>query len=524
MKKQAVNPLLPLWEYIPDGEPHVFGDRIYLFGSHDSEGGSRYCPEGNYVGWSAPVNDLADWRYEGILYEASQDPRLCGSNADLYAPDVVRGNDGRYYLYYCISGEGMDGHNTALGIAVCDTPTGKYEYYGYVQNPDGTPFLRYLPADPAVINDDGVIRLYYGWSLSMVAAAAHGGEAAGQQASAQTPDLSKLDKNTIRHFLVNVEQMLFHRTKEQLLSESEDVMGANHVVLADDMKTVISEPARIVPGQFMSFGTCFEGHAFYEASSIRKINGLYYFIYSDENSNMLCYATSNYPDRDFQYREIIHSNGDVGLHGREGKDRVNMTANNHGSLECVDGQWYIFYHRQTHNTTFSRQACAEPVTITPDGTIHQVPCTTSGPNGEPLRTEGEYPAPLACNITNGHMPHATNRAVNADIPYITHAGYGEEAERYITNIKNGTLIGFKYFDFTAPVQLTLTCRGASGSFSIRTEEDLLGTVTLEESGAWREASATICTYGEKPLYLVYSGDGTADLLSIRFNKEVANAD
>lgn len=35
MKKQAYNPYLPEWEYIPDGEPKVFGDRLYIFGSHD---------------------------------------------------------------------------------------------------------------------------------------------------------------------------------------------------------------------------------------------------------------------------------------------------------------------------------------------------------------------------------------------------------------------------------------------------------------------------------------------------------
>lgn len=34
-KRQAVNPYLPLYEYIPDGEPHAFGDRLYLYGSHD---------------------------------------------------------------------------------------------------------------------------------------------------------------------------------------------------------------------------------------------------------------------------------------------------------------------------------------------------------------------------------------------------------------------------------------------------------------------------------------------------------
>jgi hypothetical protein len=37
-KRQVYNPFLPLHEYIPDGEPHVFGDRVYLFGSHDKEG------------------------------------------------------------------------------------------------------------------------------------------------------------------------------------------------------------------------------------------------------------------------------------------------------------------------------------------------------------------------------------------------------------------------------------------------------------------------------------------------------
>ncbi len=26
-----MNPILPLWEYIPDGDPRVFGDRVYLY-------------------------------------------------------------------------------------------------------------------------------------------------------------------------------------------------------------------------------------------------------------------------------------------------------------------------------------------------------------------------------------------------------------------------------------------------------------------------------------------------------------
>ena len=73
MKKQAFNPYLPLNTYIPDGEPHVFGDRLYIFGSHDQEGGSGFCLL-DYECWSAPVDDLADWRNEGTIYRAEQDP------------------------------------------------------------------------------------------------------------------------------------------------------------------------------------------------------------------------------------------------------------------------------------------------------------------------------------------------------------------------------------------------------------------------------------------------------------------
>lgn len=96
MKKQAFNPFLPLNEYIPDGEPHVFGDRVYHYGSHDREGGWTFCMD-DYVVYSAPVDDLADWCCEGVSYRAEQDPDY-SEYKYMYAPDVVCGNDGRYYL------------------------------------------------------------------------------------------------------------------------------------------------------------------------------------------------------------------------------------------------------------------------------------------------------------------------------------------------------------------------------------------------------------------------------------------
>ncbi len=73
MKQQVFNPYLPSWEYIPDGEPYVFGDRVYVYGSHDSFGAPIFCVK-DYVCWSAPVTDLSDWRYEGVIYRKNQDP------------------------------------------------------------------------------------------------------------------------------------------------------------------------------------------------------------------------------------------------------------------------------------------------------------------------------------------------------------------------------------------------------------------------------------------------------------------
>ncbi len=71
--KQICNPYLPLCEYIPDGEPHVFGGRLYLYGSHDRENGDEFC-ELDYVCYSADACDLTEWRYEGVIYRKDQDP------------------------------------------------------------------------------------------------------------------------------------------------------------------------------------------------------------------------------------------------------------------------------------------------------------------------------------------------------------------------------------------------------------------------------------------------------------------
>lgn len=105
-----------MWEHIPDGYTCVFGDRLYVFGSHDKEGGDGFC-ELDYVSWSCPVDDLSDWRREGVIYRKDSDPY----NKDclpLFAPDVVQGRDGKFYLYYSVK------FQDSINVAVCDTPAG----------------------------------------------------------------------------------------------------------------------------------------------------------------------------------------------------------------------------------------------------------------------------------------------------------------------------------------------------------------------------------------------------------------
>lgn len=491
-KKQIYNPFLPLDEYIPDGEPHVFGERVYLFGSHDKEGGDAYCML-DYVGYSAPVSDLKDWKYEGIIYKAEQDPDYSEERKYMYAPDVVQGNDGRYYLYYCLTG-GKD----YISVAVCDTPAGKYQYHGKVRNKDGSRLTRFIPGDPGVMNDNGVIRLYYGWSLALP-----------EERIAAVPE------ETFKEQMIQAEMMLFQKSREEVENEPEGVMGANVVTLEDDMLTISAEPIRIIPGQFAAEGTSFEGHAFYEASSIRKIGELYYFIYSSQWNHELCYAISKYPDKDFVYKGTIISGGDIGYQGRKPEERLNLTGTNHGSIECINGKWYVFYHRNTHGTEFSRQACAEPIEILEDGSIPQVEVTSCGLNGGPLSAQGEYPAAIACNITNGRMPHIQFDKRVEGVPCVTHS----EKDRFITGIQDGTLIGYKYFEFKGRVRFSLKVRGTGeGKILISDGKSNLGELEICSTEQWKEFSTIIETQGTIPLNLIYRGNGTIEFLSFCFSE------
>lgn len=144
----ARNPILPLNEYVADGEPHVFGDRVYLFESRDSAEGATYC-ELAYLFYSAPVEDLSDWTSKGVNYRSSQDPMFKRGRRYMFAPDVVRGNDGRFYLFYCMAGKnGHGGYKGPISVAVANEPDGRYEFHGHVRNPDQSTYDAYVLLTP----------------------------------------------------------------------------------------------------------------------------------------------------------------------------------------------------------------------------------------------------------------------------------------------------------------------------------------------------------------------------------------
>ncbi|MGN0665799.1 MAG: family 43 glycosylhydrolase [Huintestinicola sp.] len=491
MKKQVFNPYLPLDVCIPDGEPHVFGDRVYVYGSHDKEGGETFCML-DYTVFSAPVDDLSDWRCDGVIYRADQDPDF-ENRKYMYAPDAVRGNDGRYYLYYCMSGDfGNGGYFGPISVAVCDTPAGKYEYLGFVRYPDGSPMKKYVCFDPGVINDNGVIRIYYGTQY----------------------DFEEQDGFSENEELITCEMNMFNKSREEILGTPESVMGPSMVTVGDDMLTVTSDPVHIIP--YKVKGTDFEEHPFFEASSIRKIGEKYYFIYSSKQNHELCYAVSDHPDKGFRFGGPIVSNGDVGINGRAEKDRLNMTGTTHGSIEQINGEWYVFYHRLTHKSDYSRQACAERIKLEADGSIRQTEITSCGLNGGALRGKGTYPAVIACNLTNGNMPHGCNKIYTESFPNCTH----DETGRFIGEISDGTLIGYKYFDFAGDVTLTLTARAeAECEFAVSDETGTaLGTVCVSPSKEWSKASAPLkITPGVHAIFLTYKGTGLADLMEIDFS-------
>ena len=357
---------------------------------------------------------------------------------------------------------------SVVSVAVCDTPAGNFTFYGYVHYEDGTRLGEkegdQPQFDPGVLTEGNTTYLYTGFC-------------------------SRGDKSR---------------------------NGAMLTVLGADMLTVEKAPVFVVPGCEYSAGTGFEGHEFFEAPSIRKVGENYYFIYSSIVMHELCYAVSKEPDKGFAYGGVIVSNSDLHIDTYKPAEKpMAYGANNHGSILEINGKWYIFYHRHTNGTWYSRQGCAEKIEILPDGSIPQVEITSCGLNGGPLAGEGEYGAYLACNL----FTEEESVYVGDDrFPKIMQDGRdGDEEPGYIGNMKDGATAGFKYFDCKKITGITIKARGyMNGYFEVRTawDAEALAQIPVRNSNVWEAFHAPlVIPDGIQALYLTYRGRDKASLLS-----------
>ena len=464
---QVFNPYLPSWEYIPDGEPRVFGSRVYVYGSHDHFNAPIFCV-GDYVCWSAPVDNLKDWRYEGVIFKKNQDPKNKLGIRLLFAPDVVQGTDGKYYLYYGIGFKGV------FGVAVSENPAGPYRFHGHVHYKDGTIWGRkngdQFPFDPGVlVDDDGSVYLYSGFYTPVPAIAS---------------DFKKLRND-----------------------------GGVVVKLESDMVTMKEEPKLLFPKEGEG---SFPNHEFFEASSIRKDGKKYIFSYSSRHNHELCYAVSDYPDRDFTFGGTLVDQGDMFLNGNEDETKaLNYLGNTHGGMLNIGDDWYTFYHRQTNQHSYSRQACAEKLEHPAPGVFRQAEVTSCGLNGGPLNGTGKYEARIACNLwSKSGVARYDKKFDKKAHPYFTQTGKDrmENGDQYIANMRDGAVAGFKYFAFDGEKRISVTLSGVcSGTVEVSHSPDfktVIARIPVSAKGEQVTVEGDFAPQkGKQPLYFRYTGQG-----------------
>ena len=495
------NPYMPLWEHIPDGEPYVFEDpdqpgkqRVYVYGSHDDLI-DAYCGRDQVV-WSASVDSLNNWRYDGVILvvdkNAKGEPFDSAGTADvLFAPDVTLVTDANGKKTYYLFPNDQTGFRNGL-IAKSDRPDGPFEVCNWnAENPNQVDGV--LQFDPAVfVDDDGRVYGYWGFERSYAA------------------EFDPATMATVKPGAKVVEDMVSGRNQEGVFS-------------------------------------------FFEASSIRKIKDKYVFIYSrftkdgefgmPTSNYTLAYAYSDNPLGPWTYGGTI-----IDGRAREKDEQGNAIAsatpdgNTHGSICEINGQWYVFYHRQTGTNEYARQAMVAPIDVKVE----------EGKGGKVVISEGEYTsegfalnglnplerhsAGIACWYT-GPKPATHEWPNNTFYGSYVEAGYGTDsnfAEPYalknntnrVVNNTAGSIVGYKYLNFNETngkeklqLALRLIPEGIDGTIQVMVDRPwtsqggkLVGTIALKADMPKSSTELTVSVpeiaklTGKHAIFFVFQSD------------------
>jgi hypothetical protein len=153
----AQNPLIRN-QFTADPSARVFGDRVYVYPSHDilaTEGRGRvgwFCMEDYHVFSST---NLSDWTDHGMIVHQNKVPWVKPDSYSMWAPDCIYRN-GKYYFYFPTTPKDTSyARGFTVGVAIADKPEGPFV-------PQPTPVLNVRGIDPNVfIDKDGQAYLYW---------------------------------------------------------------------------------------------------------------------------------------------------------------------------------------------------------------------------------------------------------------------------------------------------------------------------------------------------------------------------
>ena len=449
----AQNPYLPLWEHLPDGEPRVFEDpdnpgkmRAYIIGSHDVKY-TEYC--GNDIRiWSAPVEDLTNWRDEGPVFSHY----VNGKWDTMFAPDLVE---------------------------VKDKTTGKKTYWLY-------PHSRGWRRVPMVCKGDRPDGPFTPVNLNADGTACVDGSLIDFDPSVFVENITnKKDPDYARGFRAYVFYGFRHSTAYEL---DQDNMYAvrpgtqihDYFIPASERYGVIRDP------QGTQYPALYKGQNpgdfnFFEASSIRQVGNKYVMVFSGysgpeygqgSTNSALRYAYGDSPLGPWRSGGVLVDSRGI-VPNEDGTHLVGMNAahNTHGSIQEINGQWYVFYHRPPRGFGFARQAMVAPIKIEWDKKAvakgGQVRITAYDPyaknnewtakasdgmqyTGAEVTSEGfnifglppyaYYSAGIACYMSDQKWMQDNFDVWNNSMD--------------LAGVKNGGVVGFKYFGFGGLAQHT----------------------------------------------------------------------